>query len=1025
MRRWAIPPLIFGCLAGLVVACYGRAIFRGEQFAYRDAAHYYYPLHKRVQAEWDAGRWPLWEPEENSGMPLMGNPTAAVLYPGKLAFALFRYPLAARLYIIGHTLLAFAAMLALLRHWGTSWVGSTLGASAYAFGGPVLFQYCNVIYLVGAAWVPLGFRATDRWLRLGRRIALAELAAVLAMETLGGDPESAYLTGVCAAAYAAALAWRGTNADVAEEGGAPPGSHRPKLARRVLGAALLLTLWIAAVLAAERGLAAFLPAPAARTTRLSLPWAGWTGPVVAAAWGLAGLVLLMRWRRLRRTGARPPLVPMLFGLLAAAAVGAAAAAAQLLPALEFAGQSGRAAAEGPHDIYPFSLNPARVVELAWPNAFGTAYRGNRLWLGALPPRDPDVKAWVHTLYLGGLTLVLALGGARLGSGGAAAPWRAWMAAVAAIGLLGSFGEYGSPLWYARRVPALAETAGPRVPTDAAPPPARRVLRDGDGGVYWLLAAALPGFNQFRYPSKLLTFTALGLAALAAQGWDALAAGDPRARRLTAAWSGALLAPTLVALALSVVFRDQFLAWLRAQGLASVFGPFDAPGALAETQGGLVQAALVLAVSLVLTLRLAGRRPATAAALALVVTAVDLASANAPMVTTVPQSLLDAPPEVVSAIERSERDDPRPGPYRVYRVPAWSPVGWGERASADRVIEFVDWQRQTAEPKFGINDGIHYTRTIGVAELHDYEWFFGGFYYGARDRAARVLGVGPGTQLLAYPRRSFDIWNTRYFVLPYSVRWGDDQRGIASFIERTERIHPPPDAFKGAGGRAREDAWVRDHDYQVRRNLDDYPRAWVVHEARSLPPLRTLDRAARDVAMQEVLFSNDMIWTDPTRIVYDPRRYVWLEDSAVPELAPHLPGSYPSARETVRVVRHEPDRVELEAVLERPGIVVLADVHYPGWTLAIDGRAAPIYRVNSMMRGAAVAAGRHTLVYSYHPASFRIGLVVSGLGLGALGLLGLWSALPGGRRDAASAKGSGEGTPRPGSLSPFSGPSGRL
>src|SRR3954453_18990819 len=120
MRRAIIPSWILICLGILVVACYGRAIFPGEQFAYRDAGHYYYPLHQRIQAEWDAGRWPLWEPEENSGMPLMGNPTAAVLYPGKLIFALFRYPLAARLYIMAHTLLAFASMLALLRNWGIS-----------------------------------------------------------------------------------------------------------------------------------------------------------------------------------------------------------------------------------------------------------------------------------------------------------------------------------------------------------------------------------------------------------------------------------------------------------------------------------------------------------------------------------------------------------------------------------------------------------------------------------------------------------------------------------------------------------------------------------------------------------------------------------------------------------------------------------------------------------------------------------------------------------------------------------------
>src|SRR5205814_114121 len=113
-------------------------------------------------------------------------------------------------------------------------------------------------------------------------------------------------------------------------------------------------------------------------------------------------------------------------------------------------------------------------------------------------------------------------------------------------------------------------------------------------------------------------------------------------------------------------------WLEAQALTSSFGPFDAPAAVAETQGGLVQAALVLAVSLVLALRLAGRRPATAAALALAVTTADLAFANARVVATIPQSVMDTTPEVVSVLERAEKDSPMPGPYRVHRMPVWSP-----------------------------------------------------------------------------------------------------------------------------------------------------------------------------------------------------------------------------------------------------------------------------------------------------------------------------------------------------------------
>src|SRR5690348_4281415 len=152
MRRSLTFILISACFATPFVACYAPVLFGDRQFGYRDSAHYYDPLHRRVQQEWDAGRWPLWEPEENAGMPLLGNPTAAVLYPGKVVFTILPYAWGMRVYVVAHTALAFAAMLGLMRSWQTSWVGSTLSALAYAFGAPILFQYSNVIYLVGAAW---------------------------------------------------------------------------------------------------------------------------------------------------------------------------------------------------------------------------------------------------------------------------------------------------------------------------------------------------------------------------------------------------------------------------------------------------------------------------------------------------------------------------------------------------------------------------------------------------------------------------------------------------------------------------------------------------------------------------------------------------------------------------------------------------------------------------------------------------------------------------------------------------------
>src|ERR1043166_2293560 len=79
MSRAVPVSIMAGCLLALTLVCFGPVLFQDRQFSYRDSGQFYYPLYQRVQREWEAGRWPLWEPEENGGMPLLGNPSAAVL----------------------------------------------------------------------------------------------------------------------------------------------------------------------------------------------------------------------------------------------------------------------------------------------------------------------------------------------------------------------------------------------------------------------------------------------------------------------------------------------------------------------------------------------------------------------------------------------------------------------------------------------------------------------------------------------------------------------------------------------------------------------------------------------------------------------------------------------------------------------------------------------------------------------------------------------------------------------------------
>jgi hypothetical protein len=198
MRPGIFIVLILVALVGWFFA----GVLAGGMFAVRDAAHYYYPLMQHVAHEWSAGRAPLWNPYQDLGVPLAGSGTAAAFYPGQLVFALpVSFDVAYRVYVLGHFAMALGAAWLLARHWGASADAATVAAISYAFSGSVLFQYTNVVYLVGAAWLPLALLAADRAIQAQAAWSIA-LGAVLAMMVLGGDPQAAYHAGLLAAIQA-------------------------------------------------------------------------------------------------------------------------------------------------------------------------------------------------------------------------------------------------------------------------------------------------------------------------------------------------------------------------------------------------------------------------------------------------------------------------------------------------------------------------------------------------------------------------------------------------------------------------------------------------------------------------------------------------------------------------------------------------------------------------------------------------------------------------------------------------------
>ena len=93
--------------------------------------------------------------------------------------------------------------------------------------------------------------------------------------------------------------------------------------------------------------------------------------------------------------------------------------------------------------------------------------------------------------------------------------------------------------------------------------------------------------------------------------------------------------------------------------------------------------------------------------------------------------------------------------------------------------------------------------------------------------------------------------------------------------------------------------------------------------------------------------------------------------------------------TVRWVRREPVHLELDVALPADGLLVLGEVHYPGWHTYVDGSPVPTLRANLALRAVPVPAGQHQVEMVYRSWTVPAGIVISVLTLlGALLIIAL-------------------------------------
>jgi O-antigen/teichoic acid export membrane protein len=217
-------------------------------------------------------------------------------------------------------------------------------------------------------------------------------------------------------------------------------------------------------------------------------------------------------------------------------------------------------------------------------------------------------------------------------------------------------------------------------------------------------------------------------------------------------------------------------------------------------------------------------------------------------------------------------------------------------------------------------------------------------------------------------------------IPYSkVAKLFDQRSLASplldllnvkYVLTSQRVSQPGWTLHAQGDGIR-----------VYRNDDFMPRAFVVDGKQVVWSREEALRAIRSPG-------------------FDPRR------QAVVEGTTSTSGSASSAAtlgtlQPAEIVAYENNRVVVQTAPESSGgVLVLADVMFPGWTATVDGVDTPVLRANGLFRAVEVGPGEHTVVFRYRPLSVRVGGLLTAISATVLlALTGV--ALTTGRRRAAS------------------------
>ena len=98
--------------------------------------------------------------------------------------------------------------------------------------------------------------------------------------------------------------------------------------------------------------------------------------------------------------------------------------------------------------------------------------------------------------------------------------------------------------------------------------------------------------------------------------------------------------------------------------------------------------------------------------------------------------------------------------------------------------------------------------------------------------------------------------------------------------------------------------------------------------------------------------------------------------------------------SIKLTTYQPNYLAYESKSEKDQLAVFSEIYYPkGWNATIDGKTAPHFRANYLLRAMVVPAGNHKIEFRFEPKSFYTGEKVAFAGsllliFMLLGILGI-------------------------------------